>query len=68
MTDPSQTYRAYVLRLWRDDEALPWRATLVDPDGEERHFASVQAFGDYLLAEAAVDEWPTAQPSPARDA
>jgi hypothetical protein len=34
-------YHAYLLRLWREEENLPWRAELVSPQtGEKRHFAS----------------------------
>jgi hypothetical protein len=34
-------YHAYLLRLWREEESLPWRAELVSPQtGEKHHFAS----------------------------
>lgn len=34
-------YHAYLLRLWREEESLPWRAELVSPQtGKKRHFAS----------------------------
>jgi hypothetical protein len=50
MTRPSQTYQAYILRLWRKDETAPWRATLVQADnGTQRHFADLQAFTTHLL-------------------
>lgn len=42
MQRTDQTYRAYLLRLWREDTQTPWRVTLADTrTGEERHFASV---------------------------
>lgn len=41
-SDNRENYRAYLLRLWRDDEASPWRASLQDPRaGETFGFASV---------------------------
>ncbi|MCA9875376.1 MAG: hypothetical protein KC441_17010 [Anaerolineales bacterium] len=36
----SVVYLAYLLRFWREDEALPWRATIENPHtGEKRSFA-----------------------------
>jgi hypothetical protein len=35
-------YHAYLIRFWREEETVPWRATLVLPQtGEKRSFASV---------------------------
>jgi hypothetical protein len=31
-----RTYRAYLLRLWRESKHDPWRATLEDPHTGER--------------------------------
>lgn len=34
-------YHAYLLRLWREDDATPWRASLENPHtGERIHFAN----------------------------
>ncbi len=41
-SDNRENYRAYLLRLWRDGEESPWRASLQDPRaGETFGFASV---------------------------
>ena len=40
MTAKPANYHAYLLRLWREDETLPWRAELVSPHtGDKHHFA-----------------------------
>ncbi|MCA9933039.1 MAG: hypothetical protein H6662_05895 [Ardenticatenaceae bacterium] len=40
-------YRAFLLRLWRDDTDMPWRASLENPHtGERQHFAKPE----YLMA------------------
>jgi hypothetical protein len=42
-------YHAYLLRLWREEESLPWRAELVSPQtGEKRHFASSGQLFEFL--------------------
>lgn len=44
-------YHAYLLRLWREEESLPWRAELVSPQtGEKRHFATEGQLLDFLRA------------------
>jgi hypothetical protein len=56
MTDPSQTYQAYLLRLWRPKETAPWRATLVGvEDGEQRHFPDLHSFSAHLLKETQTE-------------
>lgn len=46
--NPSPTYLAYLVRLWRED-AHTWRASVEDPHTGERHtFASVEALLAYL--------------------
>lgn len=32
-----RTYLSYLLRLWRSDEAAPWRASLEDARTHEQH-------------------------------
>jgi hypothetical protein len=47
MSNNLQHYHAYLLRLWRDENGMPWRATLQNPHtGEQEGFASV----DQLIA------------------
>jgi hypothetical protein len=50
-------YQAYLLRLWRENEADPWRASLEDPHtGERRSFASLPRLLFYLAQETG-EEW-----------
>lgn len=42
-------YHAYLIRLWRENEHLPWRAELEAPDtGEKRRFATPEQAYAYL--------------------
>ena len=46
------TYQSYLLRLWRDGEKRPWRASLLDPHTEQvRHFATMRELLHFL------EEW-----------
>jgi hypothetical protein len=39
----SPNYISYLLRLWRENDAAPWRASLEDAHtGERRNFARLQ--------------------------
>lgn len=65
-TQPSsEIYRAYLMRLWRDDETTPWRVTLENPHtGERHHFSSLAdlfAFLTTLGAPHAIDPDPLTQ-------
>lgn len=43
MMKKSLNYYSYLLRLWREDDAAPWRASLEDPHtGQRRNFARLQ--------------------------
>ena len=44
-------HQSYLLRLWRDHAAVPWRATVmsVARPSEQRHFASVDALLAFLI-------------------
>jgi hypothetical protein len=47
----SQSPQSYLLRLWREREAAPLRATLIavaEPEAPPRHFASLAALYAYL--------------------
>lgn len=49
MTSSRNTYHAMMLRLWRDEHAKQWRASIQDPHtGEKRRFANVEQFCTYL--------------------
>ena len=62
LTSVESTYRAFLLRCWRETEAgsggpTTWRFCLVEPgNGEtERGFASLEALLAYLRQELEVD-------------
>ncbi len=47
--DHKANYLAFLLRLWREDEATPWRATLENPHNGERHsFSSLEKLYAFL--------------------
>lgn len=49
MTYHDETYHAMMLRLWRDEHADNWRASIQDPHtGENHRFASIEQFCAYL--------------------
>ena len=42
-------YRAFLLRLWRERESSPWRATVESPHTGERHgFANLELLFAFL--------------------
>lgn len=42
-------YHAYLIRLWREDEAAPWRGELVSPGtGEQQLFATADQLFAFL--------------------
>ena len=50
----SQTYRSYLLRLWRVDEdgGQAWRASLEDPHtGERRGFNNLDGLMEFLKSQ-----------------
>ncbi|MCP5098082.1 MAG: hypothetical protein GY943_21250 [Chloroflexi bacterium] len=47
-TQPTE-YLAYMLRLWREGDELPWRASIQNPHtGEQQSFASLERLFTYL--------------------
>jgi hypothetical protein len=49
MAKKSIDYLCYLLRLWRDGEASPWRASLEPPGGAEiKTFPSLAALVEFL--------------------
>ncbi|MCB8926749.1 MAG: hypothetical protein H6652_14110 [Ardenticatenaceae bacterium] len=49
MSKNLQHYHAYLLRIWREEEGMPWRATLQNPHtGEQEGFASVEQLIEFL--------------------
>ncbi len=63
-------YAAYLLRLWRDGDGAPWRASLENTaTGETKPFAEIgmlMAFIKYLTGEAPAEGPPTTRPTPGR--
>jgi hypothetical protein len=61
----SQPPQSFLLRLWREHEAMPLRATLIEvahPEAPPRHFASLAALYAFLESQADAtgkthDEW-----------
>jgi hypothetical protein len=52
LTQPDH-YQAYLVRLWREDIATPWRVVVTYvPTGEKRHFASLDACFAFIVAGA----------------
>lgn len=57
----TSNYHAYLLRVWRENDAEPWRATLENPHtGERLAFAGA----DRLLAYLSGQLPPAAPPDP----
>ena len=51
------TYLAYLLRLWRDDESTPWRASLENPHtGERKIFSSLKKLVEYLQEQTGLED------------
>jgi hypothetical protein len=49
MEDNGPRYFAYMLRLWRDDEHSPWRATIEDPHtGHSAGFSSLEQLFEFI--------------------
>jgi hypothetical protein len=57
MSKNLQHYHAYLLRIWREEEGMPWRATLQNPHtGEQEGFASVEQLIDFIRYKIEEDE------------
>lgn len=51
----AQTYKAFMIRLWQDDENAPWRASVqMVRTGETIHFASVLELIGFVRAQAST--------------
>jgi hypothetical protein len=52
LTTPNPNYRSYLIRLWRENEAAPWRASLTHVvTGEIRKFATAETLFNTLQGE-----------------
>ena len=65
MSKVTRSYLAYLIRLSRENEAAPWRASLEDPHtGEHRRFARAQDLFAFLEAQMAGQPAPLDQKRP----
>ena len=59
-------YLAYLLRLWRDGDGAPWRASLENTsNGEAKPFAEIRmltAYLEHITGEAPPEGPPTTKP------
>jgi hypothetical protein len=59
-------YLAYLLRLWRDGDGAPWRASLENTStGEAKPFAEIRmltAYLEHITGEAPPEGPPTTKP------
>lgn len=59
-----QTYLAYLVRLWRDDEASPWRAMVEEPHtGPRRAFRDLRSLFAFLEEQTGTGWGATAEES-----
>jgi hypothetical protein len=66
---PRPNYHAYLLRLWREGEGAPWRASLQSADEAERiGFADLEQLVAYLLRLADGADLEAARSPPQTDA
>jgi hypothetical protein len=57
MSKNLQYYHAYLLRIWREEEGMPWRATLQNPHtGEQEGFATVEQLITFIRAKTESTE------------
>ncbi len=64
MSKDLQHYHAYLLRLWREEEGLPWRATLQNPHtGEQEGFASVEQLITFIRNKTEAEESSDSKPT-----
>jgi hypothetical protein len=60
-----RSYRAYLLRMWREPGDGRWRVTLEEPNSEKRRaFGSIQAMIQFLQALTAEEEHAAPSPTP----
>lgn len=51
---PAGNYQSYMIRFWRTNSSVPWRAAVVDPhDDVIRYFANREAL--YAFLDAQID-------------
>lgn len=64
MSKDLQHYHAYLLRLWREEEGMPWRATLQNPHtGEQEGFASVEQLINFIRGKTEAEESSGSKPT-----
>ena len=64
-TELSDTYRAYLIRLWRDTPQAPWRVSAQSTEtGEVIRFADLKALYAFLDSQSA--DTPTIESPPSK--
>jgi hypothetical protein len=64
MSKDLQHYHAYLLRLWREEEGMPWRATLQNPHtGEQEGFASVEQLISFIRGKTEAEKSSGSKPT-----
>jgi len=71
-TSKATNYHAYLVRLWREDEAAPWRGELVSPrTGDKQFFATAEQLLAFLAGQlensAAVEQQENTEHEKSRD-
>jgi hypothetical protein len=57
MMSVKKDYQAYLLRIWREDNYSPWRASTQEVrGGEHRQFASLSELFDFLRSQTEVPD------------
>lgn len=50
--DIKSSYQAYLLRIWREDELSPWRASTKEvQSGNQQHFANLSELFEFLISQ-----------------
>lgn len=52
---PADNYQSYMIRFWRTNSSVPWRAAVIDPHHDViRYFADREAL--YAFLDAQIDQ------------
>ena len=65
MTKRPDGYRAYLLRMWREESADGWRCSIEDPrTGKREHFVSLEKLVEALTPDRPVMKSPGYKDTP----
>jgi hypothetical protein len=55
-TRMTATYTAFLVRLWQENEEIPWRASVQSArTGEKTYFSDLESLFMFLRAQASID-------------